>query len=141
MQDDLSAKILESLTIKLSPEEEKSLLKHYTKNREAYEFYLRGRYFFDKRSIENYQNAISEYQKALENDGNYALAYTGLADAYSLLGNNAESVEEKREYYENARRSAQKALEIAPNLSEAHTSLGWIKRNYDWDWQGAEEVF
>lgn len=140
LQDALAIQVSESLTTRLTPEEQQRLAKRNTENKEAYQLYLRGRYFFDERGIENYRKAIAEYEKALALDGNYALAYTGIADAYGLLGNSAEG--DKRDaYYELAKQSAERALRLDENLSEAHSSLGWIMRVYKWDWAAAEREF
>lgn len=111
-----------------------------TINQTAYQSYLLGRYFLDKRTAADYANARVEFEKATAIDPNFALAYTGLADVYAMQAN--ISFGEKRvALYERSRREAMRALEIDEALAEAHTSLGWIKRVYDWDWQGAEAEF
>src|SRR6185295_8011880 len=86
-----------------------------------------------------YEKAITEFQRAIELDPKYALAYSGLADVYALQAN--ADGKERDALYEKARATATKALELDESLAEAHTSLGWIKRTHDWDWSGAEAQF
>ncbi|MCY7348012.1 MAG: tetratricopeptide repeat protein, partial [Pyrinomonadaceae bacterium] len=142
LQDSLSFQLAESLTDKISPQERQLLAKHYTENQEAFQAYLRGRYFFDKRSNEDYKKAVTEFERAIELDPNYALAYTGLADVYAFQSNgNSSNRQEFDTRYEKARAMATKALELDETLAEAHTTLGWIKRIHDWDWEGSEKHF
>jgi DNA-binding winged helix-turn-helix (wHTH) protein/TolB-like protein/Tfp pilus assembly protein PilF len=140
MQDLLSAHVAASLVRSISPEERQLLSKRYTENRDAYHAYLRGRYYFNKRSPENYRKAIEEFEQAAALDPNYALALTGIADVYSLQANTA-SGDESNALYEKAKQIAVRALDLDDGLAEAHTSLGWIKRVHDWDWEGSEREF
>ncbi len=107
-------------------------------NREAYECYLRGRYFFDKRDTENFKKARAEFERAIAIDPNFAIAYSGLADVYTLQTEHESSREES---YRIARLNALKALEIDEGLAEAHTSLAWIYRMNDWNWEASEKHF
>ena len=102
--------------------------------------YLRGRYFWNKRTEENLQRAVEYFQQAIEKDPAYALAYSGLADAYFYLGYTFGH-RPPRESMPMAKAAAIKALEIDDRLAEAHTSLAIVRLFYDWDWKGAEEGF
>ena len=100
---------------------------------------LKGLFFWNKRTIPGFQQAIDYFQQAIAKDRNYAPAYTGLANSYSLLtGYNSES---GSTYMPQARAAALRALEIDANLAEAHTALALVVQNYDWDWQTAEKEF
>src|SRR5262249_47276617 len=106
---------------------------------EAYDLYLKGRYFWNKRSVEGFQQAISSFQQAINKDPNYAPAYAGLADSYALMGTYNWSPSSV--VMPKARAAAMKALSINENLAEAHVSLALITETYDWDWQTAEKEF
>lgn len=136
LQDTLAAQTARAISNNLSAPE----WKPPTTNQNAYQLYLLGRYFLDKRTAADFKNARIEFEKAIAIDPNFALAYTGLADAYALEAN-INFGEKRIALYERSRREALRALEIDNSLAEAHTSLGWIKRVYDWDWQGAETEF
>jgi TolB-like protein len=106
---------------------------------EAHDLYLKGQYFWNKRTIEGFQRAIDYFQQATVSDPNYARAYAGLADSYALLG--PYSAVSQTQFMPKARAAALRALEIDKNLPEAHTALALIVQNYDWDWQTAEKEF
>ncbi|HET9591000.1 MAG TPA: tetratricopeptide repeat protein, partial [Anaerolineales bacterium] len=110
-----------------------------TSNPEAYISYLRGRQFWNKRTEDGLKRAIRFFENALKNDENYAQAYTGLADSYATLA--FLEFMAPHEAYPKAREAAGHALSLDAQLAEAHTSLGLIKFQYDWDWSGAEEEF
>ena len=139
IQDEIAREIVKALKLRLLGEEETQLTKKYTENLEAYNSYLQGRYFWNKRGREDLYKSIEYFKKALEKDPNYVLAYAGLADSYFILGNN--SFTPPREAYPKAREFALKALEMDNRLAEAHTALALIKRDYDWDWAGSEKEF
>jgi DNA-binding winged helix-turn-helix (wHTH) protein/TolB-like protein/Flp pilus assembly protein TadD len=138
LQDAMATQTAQSLKWSLTGEEQVS--RRYTQNREAYEAYLRGRFFFDKRTSENYQQALSEFEKAIALDPNYALAYAGLSDVYALQANVSNGAT-RYGLYEKSRATALKALALDDRLAEAHTSLGWIKRVHDWNWTASEQEF
>lgn len=138
LQDAMATQTAQSLKWNLVGDEQ--IAKRYTQNREAYEAYLRGRFFFDKRTSENYQKALSEFEKAIALDPNYALAYAGLSDVYALQANVSDGGT-RYALYEKSRATATKALALDDRLAEAHTSLGWIKRVHDWNWTGSEQEF
>jgi TolB-like protein/DNA-binding winged helix-turn-helix (wHTH) protein/Tfp pilus assembly protein PilF len=110
-------------------------------NPEAYDLYLKGRFDWNQRTEEGFTKAIDSFQQAIEKDPNYAQAYAGLADAYSLLGSMANVEIPRKEAMPKARTAALKALEIDETLAEAHTSLAFVLMHYDWDWPGAEKEF
>ncbi len=106
---------------------------------EAYDLYLKGRYFWNQRSIDGFHRAIGYFQQSISKDPNYARAYAGLADSYTLLSGYSSAPQ--TEFIPKARAAALKALELDENLAEAHTSLALITENYDWDWQTAEKEY
>ena len=140
LQDAMAAQTAQSLEWNLSGEDRGKIARRYTANRDAYQAYLRGRFFFDKRTLADYARASIEFERALTLDPNYALPYTGLADVYAMQASGQDG-NERDALYEKSRAIATKALTIDESLAEAHTSLGWIKRTHDWDWAGSEREF
>ena len=142
IQREIAKEITGNLRLKLSGPEQSRLAKHYTENAEAYQLYLKGRFYWNKRTEEGVRKGIEYFQQAIEKDPTYALAYTGIADCYSLetlhidVGSLSPS-----EAAPKAKAAAMKALELDDTLAEAHTSLAFIKLNFDWDWTGAEREF
>ena len=136
VQDSISVQVAGSLALKLGGEERELLAKRYTANAEAYDLYLKGRFFWSKRTGKGSRQAIEYFQEALERDPTYALAYAGVADSYLLLPimNDVPSAEA----FPKAKEAVLKALEIDGQLAEAHAALGWIKFWFDWDWEGSE---
>ena len=106
---------------------------------EAYDLYLKGRYFWNQRTIEGFRRAIWYFQQSIYKEPNYARSYAGLADSYTLLNSYTGAPQTK--FMPKARAAAVKALELDENLAEAHTSLALITENYDWDWQTAEKEY
>jgi DNA-binding winged helix-turn-helix (wHTH) protein/TolB-like protein/Tfp pilus assembly protein PilF len=139
VQDLVAERVAKALMLKLTGEERELLTKHYTANTEAYQLYLRGRYFLNKSTEEDFRRSIEYFQQALEKDPNYALAYAGLADCYAQLGN--YGLIPMKESHPRAREAATRALEIDDKLGEAHASLAFILTNYYWDWAEAEKRF
>lgn len=139
IQEKVAEKIVEALKVKLTTGEQQQLSRRYTDDTEAYQLYLKGRYFWNTRTEDGFKKGIEYFNKAIEKDHNYALAYTGLADAYILM--QVYCYLPPHETMPKARSAAQKALQIDPLLAEAHASLGHIKSLYDWDWPGAESEF
>ena len=138
IQDEIAKAITESLKFKLDGDDKTPLIKQPTENIQAYNLYLRGRYFWNKYSKDWVMKAIEVFEEAISIDASYALAYCGLADAYFRLSNIHFP---PREVLPKAKEAALKALEIDENLAEAHSSLGLIKVYYDHDWEGAESEF
>jgi TolB-like protein/Tfp pilus assembly protein PilF len=106
---------------------------------EAYDLYLKGQYFWNKRTMEGFQRAIDYFQQAIVKDPSYARAYAGLADSYVLIS--GYSGVPQAEFMPKARAAALRALELDDNLPEAHAALALIVQNYDWDWQTAGKEF
>lgn len=140
LEDSISERVAGSLALQLSGEERKQLAKRYTDSGEAYNLYLRGRYFWNKRTRDAVDKAIDYFGQAIEKDPNYALAYAGIADSYILHGSFFVSAPPS-EVYPKARDAATRALGIDDKLAEAHTSLAMIKTQYDWQWAEAESEF
>jgi len=136
VQSEISQQILEKLRLRLSGEQKRQLSKRYTDNSEAYHLYLKGRYYWNKRTTDGLNRSIGYFNEAIEKDPGYALAYSGLADTYDVLP--FYSVMTPKDAYPKAKAAAMKALEIDNSLAEAHTSLAYAMWNYDWDWSGAE---
>ena len=139
VQDEISRKISESLRLRLTGEDVQKLGKRYTTNAEAYELYLKGRYFWNKRDEGSLRNGIKYFREAEEKDPTYALAYSGLADSYALLSD--IGVVRPADEMPKARAAAQKAVDIDSTLAEAYTSRAFVKLAHDWDWLGAEADF
>lgn len=135
VESDIAKTIAETLQAKLTGAEESLIAKHPTESTEAHELYLKGRFFWNKRTPENFEKAITYFQQAIEKDTNYALAYSGIADCYALLAD--YSARPPNETMPKAKAAALKSLQIDPNLAEAHASLAQILRDYDWDYAGA----
>ena len=139
IQDEIALAIVDKLRLKLLRPEKEAILKRFTENIEAYNFYLKGRFFTDKMTADGLRKAINYFEQAIEQDSQYALAYTGLADSYGLLG--FYDYMHPKEALTNARMAASKALEIDTKIAEAHSSRGFVRLFYDWDWQAAEQDF
>lgn len=141
LQNRVSSAIVDEIRINLSPEDKERLAKKPSVSPEAYEEYLKGRYYWNKRSDEGFGKAIKHFEEATRRDPQYALAYAGLADCYGIIGATIYGSVPASEAAPKAKAAAIRALEIDPSLSEAETSLATAKFNYDWDWVGAAEGF
>jgi TolB-like protein/Flp pilus assembly protein TadD len=139
LQDSISAQAARSLTLQLTGNEAALMRKHYTQNARAYESYLQGRYFWNKRNTASFRKAIEYFEQALAVDSNYALAYAGLADSYIRLNESGAPMNE--EAVPKAKAAIMKALAIDDSLGEAHATLGFIKFRHDWDFAGADSEF
>ena len=136
LREEIAREMASALRMRLTGAEEKRLTKSYTANPEAYQDYLKGHYWWNKRTEEGFHKGIEYFQQAIAKDPNYALAYSGLADCYTYL---AEGFIPSKEGYLRAKDAALKALELDDTLAEAHSSLALIKSSYDWDWSGADK--
>jgi len=138
-QSEIAAAIADKLQLRLSGNESKDIAKQYTSNNEAYQLYLQGRYFWNKRNSENLKRAADLLRAATQKDPNFALAYAGLADCYAVsyyyVG------ERPREIMPLAKTYAAKAIELDPTLAEPHATLGMVTWLLDWDKAGAEKEF
>jgi serine/threonine-protein kinase len=139
VQDEISTEISDKLRIRLTRAEKKQLTKRHTENVEAYRLYLKGRHHWNRWTEEGFYKAIEQFQRAVDNDPGYALAYAGLADCYVLLGWNCYLP--PKQAFPKAKAAANAALQLDPDLAEAHTALAaqlWLD---DWDWNKAETEF
>jgi len=142
LQDEISHEMLEKLHLRLSGDQQERLVHRYTENTEAYQLYLKGRYFWNRRTVDALTKGIEYFEQAARLDQNYALAYTGLADSYIILALTAVGTPRPpRDYYPPAKAAALKALALDDTLAEAHVSLGTIRHSFEWDWPGAEQAF
>jgi serine/threonine protein kinase/Flp pilus assembly protein TadD len=138
IQSDVAQQIAAALRAKLSPSEKGRIERKQTENTEAYRLYLRGRFHWNKRQLEDIQQAIVCFRQAIEKDPDFALAYAGLASAYVIVPSYSVP---RGEWYANAQKTAVKALSIDSTLAEAHTVLGEIAQDQYYDWAGAEKYF
>ncbi len=138
IQDEIAGSITEKLKVTLSHSEKDALIRHGTSNMQAYDLYLRGRFYWEQRGGK-LVNALSFYQNAIELDPHYALAYVGIADAYHMMA--LYGIEPPRECMPKAKAAALKALELDPELAEAHTPLAMVSLMFDRDWAKAKELF
>jgi TolB-like protein/DNA-binding winged helix-turn-helix (wHTH) protein/Tfp pilus assembly protein PilF len=141
LQNRVSSAIVDQIRINLTKEDKERLAKNPAVSPEAYEEYLKGRYYWNKRSGEGLAKAIGYFEAATQRDPQYALAYAGLADCYGIIGATIFGSVPAAEAAPKAKAAATRALEIDPTLAEAETSLATAKFNYDWDWAGAAEGF
>ena len=140
-QREIAREIVDKLKLKVSGEET-GLAKHYTESNEAYQLYLKGRFYWNKRTEEGMQRSLEYFQQSIERDPAFALAYSGLADAYVLLGAPESSGGmAPNEALPKAKAAALKALEIDNTLAEPHVSLAHVKYYYDSDWVTAEREY
>jgi len=139
IQSDLAENITSALKAKLSTEEKRGLEKKPTEDIEAYNIYLKARNFWNMRTEEGLQKSLEYFQKAIEKDPTYALAYSGIADYFNLIG--YYDLLPSKDAFPKARDAANKALELDETLAEAHTSLAWIKTFFEWDWSGAQRSY
>jgi TolB-like protein len=140
IQEEIAREISETLQLKLSSEEQKLLTRRYTENIEAYGAYLRGRYYWNKRTSADLQRALEYFWRAVEVDRTYALAYAGIADCYNWLGYIFGRMP-PAEAMPKARAAAVKALGIDDQLAEAYASLAFVKYVFEWQWKEAQDCF
>ncbi len=139
VEDRMSEQAARALAKKLTGDERERLTRRYTENAEAFDAYLTGRYFWNKRTEEGFRKSIEYFDQAVEKDPGYALAYAGKADSYILLG--IWGALPPNETMPRAKDAATRALSADESLAEAHTSMAFIKWVYDWDWASADEKF
>jgi len=139
LQDELSTEISDRLRLRLSTEEKQRLTKRNTSNAEAYQLYLKGRYYWNKRSPDGILRAIEYFNGAINADPGYALAYSGLADTYSQMS--FFNMSAPNEAMPKAKAAAAKALQIDSRLADAHIALAYASFTYDWDWPAATRHF
>src|SRR6185436_6820307 len=131
LEEEIARKISESLRVTLTGEDQKRLAKRHTENSEAYQLYLKGRHHWVRRTREHLLKGADYFQQAIDKDPGYALAYTGLADCYSILSTYVFIP--PREGWARAKAAAAAAVAMDPDLAEAHASLGFIRVFGAWD--------
>jgi TolB-like protein/DNA-binding winged helix-turn-helix (wHTH) protein/Tfp pilus assembly protein PilF len=141
LQNKVAREIAEQIRIELTPQEKSVLQSAKTVDPKAYEDYLRGRYFWNKRTADGLERAVEYFNQAIARDPKYAQAYSGLADTYALLGDWQYAAMTPTEALPRAKAAATKALELDNSLSEAHTSLAFTLDGFDWDLKAAGEEF
>jgi TolB-like protein/Flp pilus assembly protein TadD len=138
-QREIATTIAQKLQLKLAGNEAKGITKKYTNSNEAYQLYLKGRYHYAKRTKEDFQKGVDYFQRAVELDPNFALAYAMIADSYASMP--AYPYLSPGEAFPKAKAAANRAVELDPTLAEAHTALGYSLALYDWKWSEAEREF
>lgn len=139
LQEDVARKVSEALSMEFLPASEQKLRENTTENAAAYEAYLKGRFLWYQETRQSLEGALLEFRRAIALDPNYAPAYVGLADTYNVLGGYGFVPADVA--FPQGKAAATKALELAPNLSEAYSSRAFAAFYYDWDWPKAEELF
>ena len=141
LQNRVARAIAEQIRATVNQREQAALQNPKEVNPEAYEAYLKGRYFWNKRTGDGLKKAIDYFDRAIEKDPNFAKAYTGLADSYALSGDWEYGILSPQDAFPKAKAAATKALALDDNLAEAHTSLAFIIDLYEWDWESAEKEY
>ncbi|MBI4415587.1 MAG: tetratricopeptide repeat protein, partial [Euryarchaeota archaeon] len=139
IQRDIARRIAKALKVRILRGETSEIERRATQKLEAYALYLKGRFFLNTRTEPGLKKAVECFEQAIDQDPSYAPAYTGLADSHAVSA--LLEFLPPRDAFPKARAAAEKALEIDEGLAEAHTSLGVVKFQYDWDWSGAEKEF
>lgn len=141
VQDSISERVADAFAIRVTGDELRHLRKRYTEDTEAYQTYLMGLFFWNKRTAEGLRKAVEYFRQAIEKDPNYALAYAGMSDAHFLIAYREFDARSREECYERARAAALRALELDPFVAEAHTALATVKVKHDRDSARAEKLF
>lgn len=141
VQEQIALQISENLRIALTGEQKKTIKKRFTHDPEAYQSYMKGRFFWNKRTETGFKKAIDHFEAAIEQDPVYALPYAGLADSFALMGAAAFEMLPPRDAMPRAKAAALRAIDIDASLVEARTTLAFVRRLYDWDWPEAERDF
>lgn len=139
IQTDVAQRVAHSLMLELLPDHRAQMARDASGNSEAYEMYLKGRFYWNKRTEDAFMKALKYYQAAIDRDPEYAPAYAGIADVYEIAG--FYSAIPPKEAYEKSRAAITKALEFAPGYADAHASIAYGKFLYEWDFDGAESAF
>jgi serine/threonine-protein kinase len=138
-QDEIARSVVDRMKVTMAEFPRRPLIRQHTQNPRAYHCYLKGRFYWTRRYHGGLKAALEQFQKAIEEDAGYAMAYAGLADAYSFMG--IYSVHRPRTAFASASAAVARALAIDPDLAEAHTSLASIRLHNDWNWLEAEREF
>jgi len=141
LQNRVAGAIADQIRINLTPQEQAALKNTKVVNPEAFESYLKGRYFWNKRTADGLKAALAYFKQAIEEDPKYAQAHSGLADTYALLGDWQYAVMPPKEAFPKAKAAAIEALELDSTLGEAHNSLAFVLDGFDWDFDSAGKEF
>jgi TolB-like protein/DNA-binding winged helix-turn-helix (wHTH) protein len=141
VEDKIAAQIVHEIRLTLNADQHARVNENHQVDAGAYEAYLKGRYFWNRRNDSALLEALKYFQQAIDRDPNYPQAYAGLADTLALIGSLPKPSIPRSEAMPRARQAAEHALQLDDSLAEAHTSLAFVKMHYDWDWQGAEQEF
>jgi TolB-like protein/DNA-binding winged helix-turn-helix (wHTH) protein len=141
LQRGVAVAVVHGVQAEMTPQESQRLARVQPVNPEAYRAYVKGRFWWNKRTDEGFRQAIANFNAAIEKDPKFAPAYSGLADTYALLGSTPYNWRPPRDLFPQAAELARKALELDSSLAEAHTSLAFVKLCYDWDAPGADREF
>ena len=141
IQSDIAKRITKALRVRVLQSETLRLEKKATRVPDSYALYLKGRHSLNTRTEKGLKDAIHQFESSIKRDPKFALAYTGLADAYSILASYSLEYVPPKEGFPKAKTAAEKALSLDDHLAEAHASLGLVKFYYEWDWNGAEAEF
>lgn len=139
LEEEIARKISENLRVQLNGKEKEYVAKRFTENSEAYQFYLRGRYWWNRRTPDDIRKGYRYFQQAIEKDAGYALAYSGLADCYSHLC--SFGAVRPKEAWSRAKAAAAAAVALDTDLAEAHTSMAFVRAFADWDWVSSDQEF
>ncbi len=139
LQSEIAKDMSKQLGIALTGAQERQLTKKPTENTEAYQYYVQGRFYWNKRTRDGFEKAAQYFQRAIQTDSSYAQAYAGLADVYSLMG--GYFILPPREAAEKCRVTVRKALALDESMAEAHTTLAALYDNFEWDWANAEREY
>jgi TolB-like protein/DNA-binding winged helix-turn-helix (wHTH) protein/Tfp pilus assembly protein PilF len=141
LESEVAGEVAREIQLRLTPAESARLASARPVDPEAYEMYLKGRYFWNKRNEAAYLKAIDYFNQAIARDPQYARAYSGLADAYALLGSWPNAEMPRRVAMPQAKEAALTALKLDDSLAEAHASLAFVKMHYEWNWKESEQEF
>jgi serine/threonine-protein kinase len=141
LQDAIAEQVTRALAVTLTSEARQRISRRRTQHPDAYEAYLKGRYFWNMRTGDGFHKALGYFQRAIDADPQYASAYAGLADTYALLGSMPYAVLSQSEAGAKAKAAARRALDLDESLAEAHVSLAFVTYAFDWDWAAGEREF
>ena len=141
LESEVAGEVAREIRLRLTPAETARLAATHPVDPEAYEMYLKGRYFWNKRNEAAYLKAIEYFNQAISRDPEYARAYSGLADAYALLGSWPNAEVPRKVAMPRAKEAALTALKLDDSLAEAHASLAFVEMHYEWDWKESEREF
>jgi TolB-like protein/DNA-binding winged helix-turn-helix (wHTH) protein/Tfp pilus assembly protein PilF len=141
LESEVAGEVAREIRLRLTPVESARLAKAHPVDPDAYELYLKGRYFWNKRNEAAFEKAIDYFHQAIARDPQYARAYSGLADAYALLGSWPNAAVPRRVAMPRAKEAALTALKLDDSLAEAHASLAFVEMHYEWNWKESETEF